>query len=128
MILEVPQFLHDVGFTFSEVLNLLAILGAVVGVWISVRVKLTKLEATTAITLEAYRTESHLKLTALKEEVDLKLKTIESRNAGLVEFLSTRLIEFVNNNKDDHQSIKTDVTHVVDTVNEINIKLARIAK
>ena len=88
--------------------NILVFLGSLVGLWISVKLKIAKLETT-----------QRLEIAALRNETDIKMKSVDSKIAGLTDFFGIRLREFVDGNKAEHDEIKTLVGKVFDKVDKI---------
>lgn len=115
MTILLQGFMHDINITFPELIQILIFLGGIVGVWIAVKIRIAKLETSTAI-----------ELAAIRRELDLQIKAIDSKTVGLADFLSIRLAEFVTSNKEDHNTIKDSVDNITKMVNHINIEIAKI--
>lgn len=148
IILQAGSFLHDVNITFVELVQIMLFLGGIVGIWIGVRIKIAKIETGNALKIEGLRKETDLTIEGLRKEVtlkviglqkeidlyieglrkeiDLKIKGVESKTAGLTDFLGARYTEFVTDNKEDHNSIKTSVSNIHKAINEISIKIAKL--
>lgn len=107
---------NQLNLSFGELLQLLMFLAGIVAVWIGVKVKLTKIETGTKLEIEG-----------LRKEFDLKLKAIESKTIGLSDFLSTRLSEFVQDNKEDHTEIKGIITTMNSSITILGKQITEIA-
>lgn len=70
--------------------------------------------------------EVSLHIEGLRKEIDVKIKAVESRTAGLADFLGARYSEFVNDNREGHKSLQQSVDKIEGTVNEINVKIAKL--
>jgi hypothetical protein len=89
------------------------------------------------LTLEGLRREVELKIAGinkeiilhiegLRKEIDVKIKAVESKTTGLADFLGARYSEFVNDNKEGHKAIQQSVDGIERTVNEINVRIAKL--
>lgn len=109
-----PATLLSQTLTFSELLTLMLFLGGIVTVWITANIKIAKLETSLKLGLESLRCE-----------VDIKLKSIESKTIGMTDFVGARVTEFVADNKDDHNEIKVHIETIKTQITALSVQLAK---
>jgi len=98
-------------FSFSEFLALMAILGSIITVWVSTKVKIQKIETTMQLKI-----------------LELERKILESNDhhnewvLGMKEMIN----QFLTDNKQEHKDIMHDVKGIRQSINAMSIKLAEI--
>ena len=103
--------MNMMNISFSEFLALLAILGSIVTVWVSTKVKIQKIETTMQLKL-----------------LELERKICESNDhhnewvLGMKELIN----QFLTDNKQEHKDIMHDVKGIRQSLGAINIRLAEI--
>ena len=106
--MDTPITANNLMIIIGISINILVFLGSLVGLWISVKLKIAKLETT-----------QRLEIAGLRNETDIKMKSVDSKIAGLTEFFGQRLAEFVDGNKSEHSEIKILLGKVFDKMDKI---------
>lgn len=112
---RIISMIAEISLTFTEIIYALTLFGGIIAIWVSIEIKLTRLS-----------TENRLKIEGLRTEFELKIKAIDSKTMGLADFMAQRLKEFVEDNKGDHNEIKSIVDNITKKMNEIGITVAKI--
>ncbi|MFZ4523498.1 MAG: hypothetical protein ACOYNC_17475 [Bacteroidales bacterium] len=103
--------MNIMNISFSEFLALMAILGSIVTVWVSTKVRIQKIETTMQLKL-----------------LELERKICESNDhhnewvLGMKEMIN----QFLTDNKQEHKDIMHDVKGIRQSLNAMNIRLAEI--
>lgn len=129
-------------------LGALTLLGGMLYVWVNNNIKIANLEVALKLglenlkesssisiigihkevdlKLEGVRAEIKLNLDAIRKEMDLKIKMIEFQAKDIGLNLSTNINAFMVDNKEDHTNITNAMKEIGKTVNDINIKIAKL--
>jgi undecaprenyl pyrophosphate synthase len=91
-------------------------------------IKLKGLKAEVELQIRAVEQANNIKLDAIKAEIKLHIESIKSSTKGLSDFFTQRIVEFVADNKGDHEEISSNVKKLFDKVNDISISVAKISK
>jgi hypothetical protein len=97
--------------SFSEFLALMAILGSIVTVWVSTKVKIQKIETT-------------MQLKVL--ELERKIHESNDHHNEWVLGMKEMINQFLTDNRQEHKDIMHDVKGIRQSINAMNVRLAEI--
>ena len=95
---------HDLNLTLPEVVAIIIALSAFVSVWVSIKVKIARIETT----------------------VNLKIAAIELSIATYIQSNSESVHCSFADNKEEHRTLMADVKEIRGSVNQISVEIAKI--
>lgn len=91
-------------------------------------IKIEGLKKEIKLEITAVEQANLIRLEALRKEVSLHVETIKSNTKGVSDFFTARIIEFVDDNKEDHNEIKANMNKLFEATNKIGIDVAKLTK
>lgn len=103
----------EMEFTMStaEILGISALLITIISGWIALRVKIQKIDTTTAIKIV---------------QLEIKIKEVETSHLVWVDDLKCLIKDYLTDNKDEHREIMHSVNSIRENIETIKIKLAKL--
>ena len=100
-------------FTMStaEILGISALLITIISGWVALRVKIQKIDTTTAIKIV---------------QLEIKIKEVETNHLVWVDDLKCMVKEYLTDNKEEHREIMHSVNSIRTSIESIKIKLAEL--
>ena len=105
--------LHDLNLSIPEVFGVLLAIAGIVGVWVSVNVRIAKIETTVTLKIAA---------------IEMSIANYIKSNSDAVKSNAINVHDSFIDNKEEHKLIAADVKAIGATVNQISIELARLTK
>lgn len=101
----------EFNISIAEILGVSALLLTIISGWIALRVKIQKIDTTTAIKIV---------------ELEHRIADAESRHLCWVEDLKAVIKDYLTDNKEEHREIMHSVNSIRTSIETIKIKLAEI--
>ena len=106
---------HDLTLTLTEMVSILIFLLGLVSAWISLRVKITKIE-----------TSTNMKLASMESTSTLRFAAIESKLAEYIKNNNEQIKSFASDNKEEHRELMHDVKNIRSSINAIFMKIGPV--
>lgn len=100
----------QISISVSEILAFTALMFSIVGAWVTLRVRIQKLETTT-----------NLKIV----EIERQILEAKSSNTDWVHDMKDTINRFLVDNKEEHRTIGTNIEGIKNSIEGINIRLAK---